>query len=114
MMKQSTRGLSSINLQWSWRCSRPRPLLPFNLKGSDSVNSALRVVLFLSALFILPNNVLSTPRNYQSNDWDSVSVGQTGLLIRGNRDSIAFKEDTSVMWGGNVIGQCSYQAEYRD
>jgi hypothetical protein len=78
------------------------------------VNSTLRVVLFLYALFIFPNDVLSTPKNRESNDWDSVSVGQTGLLIRGSREGIAFKEDASVMWGSNVIGQCSYQAEYRN
>jgi len=73
----------------------------------------MRFVLLLLGLAVLPSIVVSKPVA-QSNDWDSVAVGQTGLLLRGSKEGISFDENSSILWGKTVIGQCSYQSDYRE
>jgi len=56
----------------------------------------------------------SGPSSNQTGEWDFVSLGQTGLLVRGSKDAIFYAEDGSVKWSRNVIGQCTYRTDYKE
>lgn len=81
-----------------------------------NVKSTLLITLVTLTLSVLADIAPGKAKN-QSGDWDSVSVGQTGLLVRGSKDNISYNEDTSILWGKTVIGQCPYlvdnKADYR-
>lgn len=77
------------------------------------MNPILLVPLLAFALLVLENDPPAKAKQ-EADEWDSVSVGQTGLLLRGNKEGISYNEDSSILWGRNVIGQCPYRADYRD
>lgn len=71
------------------------------------------ITLVISVLSVLSNNASAMTAN-QSGEWDSVSVGRSGLLVRGSRDAITYNDDRSILWGATVIGQCPYTADYKE
>ncbi len=73
----------------------------------------LLITLVIGILSVLPDNV-SAKANNQAGEWDSVNLGQTGLLVRGSRDGISYNEDMSILWGKTVIGQCPYRIDYKE
>lgn len=73
----------------------------------------LLITLVISVLSVPSNNASAKGVN-QSGEWDSVSVGRSGLLVRGSRDAISYDQDTSILWGTTVIGQCPYSADYKE
>lgn len=63
----------------------------------------LLITIVISVLSVLSNSASAKAAN-QSGEWDSVSVGRSGLLVRVSRDAISYDEDTSILWGKTVIG----------
>lgn len=78
-----------------------------------NVNPTLLITLAILSLAALMDSASAKAKN-QSGDWDSVSVGQTGLLVRGSKDGISYNEDMSILWGKTVIGQCPYRVDYKE
>lgn len=73
----------------------------------------MRFIPLLLALAVLPTVVICKPVA-QTNDWDSIAVGQKGLLLTGSNEEISFEENSSILWGKTVIGQCTYQSDFRE